>query len=62
MGYIVEFGGSIRRSNAISITDFTEIIMPRIIAPNPIVPEIICGPDTVTFTVQTNTLAPTRSS
>ncbi len=54
----VEFGGS-PGDPTLSITDFTEIIMPRIIAPNPIVPEIICGPDTVTFTVQTNTLAPT---
>jgi gliding motility-associated-like protein len=57
-GYVVEFGGS-PGDPTLSITDFTEIIMPRIIAPNPIVPEIICGPDTVTFTVQTNTLAPT---
>ena len=56
-GIIVEFGGSIG-DPTLSITDFTEIIMPKITAPNPIVPEIICGPDTVTFTVQTNTLAP----
>jgi gliding motility-associated-like protein len=59
VGYIVEFGGS-PGDPTLSITDFTEIIMPRIIAPSPIVPEIICGPDTVTFTVQTNTLAPTN--
>ncbi|MDC0382592.1 hypothetical protein OAM57_00885, partial [Flavobacteriaceae bacterium] len=57
-GYVVEFGGS-TGDPAINITDFTEIIMPKITAPNPIIPEIICGPDTVTFTVQTNTLAPT---
>ena len=57
-GYVVEFGGS-PGDPVINITDFTEIIMPRIIAPNPIVPKTICGPDTVTFNVQTNTLAPT---
>ncbi|MDB4093890.1 lectin, partial [Flavobacteriaceae bacterium] len=57
-GYVIEFGGS-PGDPVINITDFTEIIMPRIISPSPIIPKIICGPDTVTFTVQTNTLAPT---
>ncbi|MDA7730919.1 hypothetical protein N8867_01855, partial [Flavobacteriaceae bacterium] len=58
VGYIVEFGGS-PGDPVLNITDFTEIIMPKITAPNPINPEIICGPDTVTFNVLTNTLAPT---
>ena len=58
VGYIVEFGGS-PGDPVINITDFTEIIMPRIISPSPIIPKILCGPDTATFNVLTNTLAPT---
>ena len=57
VGYIVEFGGSFG-DPVINITDFTEIKMPRITSPNPIVPTIICGPEIVTFSVLTNTLAP----
>ena len=57
-GYIIEFGGTPGDPD-IYITDFTEIKMPKIMNPDPILPKIICGPETVTFNVlKTNTLAP----